>query len=311
MANEASAGRRKLEMKATCERQKDAAACNPDTEVNVRVELASAALDPRSEDSKTITDKTLLRRVASDVRADLYWQKAAKSYSHYPTVRHRWRFILKQLRGPMSKPGAKVYDYGCGEGGLLVRIQSAFRLLSSQLHGCDISAEAVNLAAKRLPGCTLEGCPPPSDENMYDAIVCCEVIEHTPDFGNILHWISRALMPGGTAVVTTQAGTIHASDRYTGHTQHFRLGELVEAIEALGLQIEQAYAWGFPFFTLQKYLTDFRFGAVRASYLEGELSIRKRIVFAAANFVYFLHDFVPCGPQLYIVARKPIASHPR
>jgi len=48
-----------------------------------------------------------------------------------------------------------------------------------------------------------------------------------------------------------------------------------------------------------------RFDRIRKNYLEGTLTLRKKIVFTIAYFVYVLHDLIPFGPQIYIVARKP------
>jgi hypothetical protein len=112
------------------------------------------------------------------------------------------------------------------------------------------------------------------------------------------------LVDGGRLILTTQAGKIHASDKYTGHTQHFEIAHLEAVLKHLGFEIEKSRPWGFPFFTLQKYLTNLRFEKVRQNYLEGELTLRKRCVFEIAYFLFYLHDFIKLGPQIYIVARK-------
>jgi hypothetical protein len=130
------------------------------------------------------------------------------------------------------------------------------------------------------------------------------VIEHTKDYFYILRWIKNNLAEGGRLILTTQAGKIHASDKYTGHTQHFEITHLDAVLKHLGFEIEKSRAWGFPFFTLQKYLTNLRFEKVRLNYLEGELSLRKRFVFETAYILFYLHDLIRLGPQIYITAKK-------
>jgi len=237
--------------------------------------------------------------------ADTYWTSTEDSYPHYPTVRHRKRFILNAIRrfGPEAR--TTVFDYGCGEGTLLREIQHAFRLREDQLAGFDISGKAVACAHRKLPGAHIYQSSFPILDRKYGIVVCSEVVEHTTEYLRILRWIADSLEDGGRLILTTQAGRIHASDRYTGHTQHFVLSELTAHLQEAGLHIDSATHWGFPFFTLQKYLTNVQFDQVREKYLDGKLTFRKKLVFQAAYWAYLLHDLINCGPQIYIIASKP------
>ncbi len=250
-------------------------------------------------------------RPATAARADAYWSSTEESYAHYPTVRHRIRFVLGTLRRHGIRAGRAVFDYGCGEGTLLATLQRELGLSAADVAGCDISRRAVEVAAARTGSVGLHAESPPRVAGRYDAIVCCEVVEHTPAYREILRWISAHLADGGLLVLTTQSGLIHASDRYTGHTQHFRLAALRRALRDEGLEPLSGRAWGWPLFTLQKYATDVRFDRVRAGYLEGHMTPRKRLVFGLTYAAYFVHDLIPFGPQLYLVARKPRSSRAR
>ena len=130
------------------------------------------------------------------------------------------------------------------------------------------------------------------------------MIEHTEKYLDIIKWIHNNLDKNGTFILTTQSGKIHASDRYTGHTQHFKSKELELLLKNEGFKIHKSFLWGFPFFTLQKYLTNINFKAVQKNYLEGELSFRKKIVFDITYLFYFIHDLIKQGPQIYIIASK-------
>lgn len=236
---------------------------------------------------------------------DTYWANTQASYPHYPTVRHRARFILAVLRKVLRGGETTVFDYGCGEGTLLRRIHDELHVPADRLAGCDISPRAVEIARRQIGSPALYDQVYPEIERTFDVVICTEVIEHTTEYRKILAWVADHLAPGGTFIVTTQSGKIHQSDLYTGHTQHFRLGALKEELKSAGMTIASARLWGWPLFTLQKYLTDFRFQKIRENYLDGELSFRKRLVFQLAYLAYFAHDLIPYGPQIYVVAKKP------
>lgn len=236
--------------------------------------------------------------------ADVYWGATEQSYAHYPTVRHRIRFVVRALRRHGITSAQSVFDYGCGEGTLLATFQRELGIPGERLGGCDISGRAVELAAQKTGSRHLYATSPPRIDTRFDAMTCCEVVEHTPAYRSLLAWMHGHLTERGLLVLTTQSGRIHASDRYAGHTQHFRLRRLVGELGELGFQPLLARAWGWPLFTLQKYATDLAFDGVRTRYLEGTMTRRKRLVFDAAYAAYFAHGLLPFGPQLFIVARR-------
>jgi SAM-dependent methyltransferase len=234
---------------------------------------------------------------------ETYWDSTAGSYPYYPTVRHRKRFILDCLRR-FTRLGTDsfVFDYGCGEGGILQEIQAALRVSGDQLGGCDVSATAIAHARKKVASPHLYHGGFPEFDARCSAVVCSEVIEHTRGYLDILEWIYGKLTAGGVLILTTQAGKLHASDAYTGHVQHFTLSGLQSELAAIGFRIAYARLWGFPLFTLQKYMTDVNFKVVREHCLEGRPSLCRRALFAATYGTYFVHDLIPMGPQIYVVA---------
>ena len=234
---------------------------------------------------------------------DIYWEKTGIPYPHYPTVRHRKRFIVNSIRGFKAETkDLFVFVYGCGEGDVLKEVRRKLGLSDEQLGGCDISDKAIEAVRREVDSRYLYKSAFPRLDRKCDIIICSELIEHTRDFPEVLHWIKDNLSADGLLILTTQSGKIHASDRYTGHTQHFDIGELNRALKRLGFEVERSRLWGFPFFSLQKYLTDVSFEKVRSGYLEGNLTCRKRLVFGVAYLLYFVHDLIGFGPQIYIVA---------
>ena len=144
----------------------------------------------------------------------------------------------------------------------------------------------------------------PTTEEKYDVVICSEVIEHTRSYPVVLEWIKEHLAPDGLLVLTTQSGKIHASDEFTGHTQHFEIRQLTAVMEAMGFRVRLARLWGFPMFSLQKKLADLSFDRIRDSYLEGEMSGWKRVVFGAAYLAFFAHDWIRSGPQIFLAASR-------
>lgn len=244
---------------------------------------------------------------------DIYWENTSDSYPHYPTVRHRQRFITncikKYLDEQVRQQGLDiedffVFDYGSGLGELLCKIQNEFQLNAHQLGGCDVSKKATENAKKKIPSPYIYNKKIVQLEKKCNVIICCEIFEHTEKYIDILNWIKNNLTDDGILILTTQAGKIHASDKYTGHKQHFKIAKLKSILRQTGYNIKYSALWGFPFFTLQKYLTDFNFQNIKGTYLEGKFSIRKKIIFRIAYLLYFIHDFIKFGPQIYIVAEK-------
>jgi len=234
---------------------------------------------------------------------DVYWEDTGISYPYYPTVRHRKRFIINSIKKHnLNRQDVFIFDHGCGEGSVLNEIKNKFQLSDYQLGGNDISKTAIGIAKKKINSPYLYNEIFPKLDKKCDIIISSELIEHTKDYLDILHWTKNNLAVGGLLILTTQAGKIHASDKYTGHTQHFDISQLNFILKQLGFNVKHSSLWGFPFFTLQKYLTDFNFEKVRNTYLEGELSVRKTIVFRIAYLLYFIHDFIKFGPQIYITA---------
>ena len=238
-----------------------------------------------------------------------YWEKTENAYAYYPTVKHRKRFILNSLKNFKFKENTFVFDYGCGEGGVLSGIREKFNLTSQQIGGFDVAENVITKLKEKFDSPNFYHEKLPVLNKKCGVIICSEVIEHTEKYSDIIKWIHDNLDDNGILILTTQSGKIHASDIYTGHTQHFNIKELELLLKDEGFRIQKSFLWGFPLFTLQKYLTNINFKAVQKNYLEGELSLRKKIVFDVTYFFYFIHDLIKAGPQIYIIASKDSRCH--
>lgn len=238
-----------------------------------------------------------------------YWEKTENAYAYYPTVKHRKRFVINSLKNFKFNDNTFVFDYGCGEGGVLRAITDKFNLNSQQIGGFDVAENVITKLKEKFDSPFFYHEKLPVLDKKPNIIICSEVIEHTEKYIDIIKWIHNNLDENGMLLLTTQSGKIHASDKYTGHTQHFKIKELELLLKREGFNIKKSLLWGFPLFTLQKYLTNINFENIQKNYLEGELSLRKKIVFDITYFLYFIHDLIKKGPQIYIIATKNRCCH--
>jgi len=208
------------------------------------------------------------------------------------------------------RPGALtfVFDYGCGPGVLLEQIRSSYNIPDEYLGGCDLSRMGIEKAREQFPGGAFFVGEYPQLDRPIDVAITSEVIEHTADYRRILVWLADNLADGGDLVITTPGGTMDPPDQYYGHIQHFKLEQLTAILKELNLTIVVARYWGFPFFSLQKWVTKRNFDKIRDRYMHGDLDWKKKAIFTATYYVYLLHDLVRSGPQIFIHARKESLS---
>jgi hypothetical protein len=144
----------------------------------------------------------------------------------------------------------------------------------------------------------------PSMARPIDVAICTEVIEHTGEYARVLRWLFEHMRTGGQLILTTPGTPMDPPDVFYGHIQHFQLRELTALLRTTGFEVDYARRWGFPLFTLQKWITRTNFEAVKSGFMEGGLSPRKRRIFGVAYCAYFIHDWIPWGPQLFVRAQK-------
>jgi len=246
---------------------------------------------------------------------DQFWRNDLSTYKNHPTSRHRRRFVRKLVGGLTLRPDAFVFDYGCGTGLALSELQGIFALRDSQLGGLDLSEEAIAQVNRKFESPHFYAGSSPSLNRLIDLAVCTEVIEHTAEYRNILHWLYGHIRPGGTLILTTPHAPMDPPDEYYGHIQHFELKDLVRDMENIGFKVDVARRWGYPFFTMQKYITRKHFDRIRNQYMLGSLTFRKKIIFGLSYLVYYIHDLINHGPQIFIRAHRrmeddvPLNSH--
>ena len=96
-----------------------------------------------------------------------------------------------------------ILDAGCGEGHLLERLCEAGK--GVELWGVDATKVAVERARMRCPSARIvEGdiARLPFKDESVGVIVCTEVIEHVPEYDEVLREFKRVLQPNGLLIIS-------------------------------------------------------------------------------------------------------------
>jgi 2-polyprenyl-6-hydroxyphenyl methylase / 3-demethylubiquinone-9 3-methyltransferase len=113
--------------------------------------------------------------------------------------------VLTQAYG-QDLSRVRLLDIGCG-GGVLTE---EFASLGCEVTGLDISARSISIAQKHAASNGLHidyrvgsGTGLPFEENSFDAVSCCDVLEHIRDWKQVIGEARRVLVPGGLFLFDT------------------------------------------------------------------------------------------------------------
>lgn len=157
-------------------------------------------------------DNDLYRRMGH-----AWWDDDAGPYS---TIRFfinppRANYFARVLRqeGLLGKPGATLLDVGCG-GGLLTE---EFARMGLRVTGVDPAPESVATARTHAAEAGLDidyrvGCGEalPFVDGTFDAVACCDVLEHVDEPADVIAEMARVLKPGGLLLYDTVNRTLRS-----------------------------------------------------------------------------------------------------
>lgn len=117
----------------------------------------------------------------------------------------RLDFIVDSIK-ELNNPDSKILDIGCGNGNISMALGS----VGFDVTGVDIDEDSIDKAraVNKLPNVTFKV----YDANafamadLYDAIVCSEVLEHLDKPWELVESIYKILKPGGVLVATVPNG---------------------------------------------------------------------------------------------------------
>lgn len=144
------------------------------------------------------------------------------------------------------KPESKILDIGCGRGAILIPLWEN----GHQAVGVDPKLDDLlkllddsESLAKFKPFVTrARGENLPFETNVFDIVICSEVLEHVQHPGLILKEIHRVLKPSGTLCITVPGylterlfGIMHPKwFDYSGHKNVFRKKRLLSVLSDCG-----------------------------------------------------------------------------
>lgn len=139
-------------------------------------------------------------------------------------------------------PVGTVLDVGCGTGGLGRHRPSA----KIVVHGVDVDPGAIDLARSHEEAVCVDlvVSPLPYDDQVFDAVLAKDVLEHFHDPARLVREIFRVLRPGGVVVASViMAKPRRVWDDYT-HVRGFTRRSACLVLEDAGFCIESVWRMG-------------------------------------------------------------------
>lgn len=194
---------------------------------------------------------------------------------HYINVASRTHAIASLERWiTTAKP--VIIDIGCSSGYTLQLLRE--RMPQATVLGADYVRGPLEKLGSSFPDLPLlhfdlVNCPLAADS--FDGIILLNVLEHIEDDAAALRQVARILKPGGIAAIEVPAGPglYDVYDKQLMHFRRYRMSELVQTVNAAGLQVVQRSHLGcflYPGFWLVK--------KRNRRYLNSDPDIQKSIV---------------------------------
>jgi SAM-dependent methyltransferase len=178
---------------------------------------------------------------------------------HIPGRLRSW-IIVRALRrlGCWDRRPRALYDAGGGEGAFALHV--ARRFPAWRVVVADNEARTIERALRIREALRLHNLEireidlrEPGDENVYDVVICADVLEHIEEDDRVVRHLARALKPGGVVLVTSPSvpqprhlplvawreHRIGFDPRDYGHVRAgYSEGRLRELFEGAGLEVD-------------------------------------------------------------------------
>ncbi|HYB74036.1 MAG TPA: methyltransferase domain-containing protein [Candidatus Sulfotelmatobacter sp.] len=184
-------------------------------------------------------------RALDEATYDAGWGRKWGDCCRYgPSLRHRQRLVAEVVRGLGVR---SLLDTGCGNGVTLRHLLADVPI--PEVHGADLSPEAVAQAARAIPEGSFRRLDIVREhlDRTFDLVLCCDVLEHIEDdLAALRHMRS---MTGRYLLATTIQGTMRPSERCVGHVRNYTRAGLEARLRQAGFIPERTIEWGFPFYS--------------------------------------------------------------
>lgn len=191
-----------------------------------------------------------------------HWQAYAKSASENPAQKMRHNIVLKKLRNLPIKP-AVLLDIGSGQGDFLCKAVANHS--AEKYVGFELSEIGVKISQNKVPQAEfiqVNLFSPPADVSRFigqgDVAVCSDVIEHVDEPVEFCRMLKAYLKPGAYLIITVPGGPMSDFDRHIGHRTHYDESSISQLLRAAGLNVENIFLAGVPFFNLYRMMVILR-----------------------------------------------------
>ncbi|MCI0403509.1 MAG: class I SAM-dependent methyltransferase [Acidobacteria bacterium] len=160
-----------------------------------------------------------------------------------------------QLFLPLVPPGSCVLEVGCGAGLQTRKLAARWKMVALDISPLALAAARQALSNGRWACASVESGLPFADAS-FQAVYCCEVIEHLLDVRGALREMQRVLAPGGLLFLSTPyhglvknvALALFGFERHFDpagpHIRFFTRRTLLRALDAAGFRMKGFRALG-------------------------------------------------------------------
>lgn len=169
---------------------------------------------PELEQSQADLDPALEEQLAAAIEpwlAHMAWRKDFATWRKRRIWQEKYQSsnVEDVRRALAGVEGSALLDLGAGMGGLSVALMRELGPLGLQLQAMDYNPDYCTIARLRarrygldLPIVVAAGEQLPYPTELFDVVVCMDVLEHVQDASRVLGEIFRVLKPGGVALTT-------------------------------------------------------------------------------------------------------------
>ena len=158
---------------------------------------------------------------------------------HFWYVGRRQAVLWALRRGVPDLSRRRLFDIGCGSGGLLAFLGRSGVPLAG---ACDVYPESLRLVRARLDlplALVDDGAPPPLSPGGHDLIGMFDVLEHIDDDLGMMRVVRESLRPGGMLALTVPAHAwlFDEMDEIAYHRRRYSRVGLRDVLERAGFEL--------------------------------------------------------------------------
>lgn len=142
---------------------------------------------------------------------------------------------LKVIEMLVNGKNNRILDLGCGPG----YMGALFARENNVLLGDSDSKNLTKINGERI---VLDGRDLPFKDEVFDYVICADVLEHVYEDDKVLDNIYRVIKRGGKAIITVPAykSLYGAHDKLIGHFRRYDKDEFVQLARSKGYHIKNA-----------------------------------------------------------------------